>query len=173
MSRHISILSTPAKASGSSLRTARMNARSGSTLARCGPASTSTLLHIGSASLTNFSSVGMHVASVAKYLPNEEPDDEPYHGPVVSKKPNPVEQTATKARLAELQAADALQRSIVWGADGLTDEDADGEADEDCLPSLPGSSVAAPRSAPADVAELVSSIFSAHLQLSCSHIVLE
>lgn len=90
---------------------------------------------------TGWHGVDLRVASVSGYLPSAEDNNAPFmgttitggHGPAAPPL-TPAEEVEVRRQQNELQAQDALNRRIAWDAEeGLSDIDADGEADDGWL----------------------------------------
>lgn len=79
--------------------------------------------------------LSVSIASVVPCLPGPEEDECEFKEAkcMAPTQYNAVEELAAQQRDRERQRADAAQRQIVWDADGLTDLDADGEDDPDCV----------------------------------------
>jgi hypothetical protein len=82
------------------------------------------------------SRVNVRIASIASFLPSSEDNNAifmgttrgPGTGPVLT----PAEETRMRIQQVEVQKQDANDRRIVYSADGLVDEDAEGIDDPDC-----------------------------------------
>ncbi|KAI6109671.1 HORMA domain-containing protein [Pisolithus sp. B1] len=80
---------------------------------------------------TGWHGVNMNVASVSSYLPSITEDNDALFTGITNSAPklSPVEEARLRAEDAELQRKDALDRNVVWDADG--GEDAVGEETSD------------------------------------------
>ncbi|KAI6127737.1 HORMA domain-containing protein [Pisolithus thermaeus] len=80
---------------------------------------------------TGWHGVNMNVASVSSYLPSITEDNDALFTGITNSAPklSPVEEARLRAEDAELQRKDALDRNVVWDADG--GEDAIGEETSD------------------------------------------
>lgn len=93
--------------------------------------------------LTGSSSVNVSVTSIATYLPSStENDSAPFTG-TTSKRTAPViltpsEEASLRVEQAIKQKEDAETRNVVWGVEGSTDVDAEGDVDEDFVQQQDG-----------------------------------
>ncbi|KAI6045573.1 hypothetical protein EDC04DRAFT_2633822 [Pisolithus marmoratus] len=80
---------------------------------------------------TGWHGVSMNVTSVSSYIPSVTEDNDALFTGITNSAPklSPVEEARLRAEDAELQRKDALDRNVVWDADG--DEDAVGEETSD------------------------------------------
>jgi hypothetical protein len=99
--------------------------------------------------------IKMHVTSVTHLLPTNGQDDEQQLGGIRANGRQTVVATAAQKevdkRHIDVVMEDATHRQFRWGEDGLTDDDAEGEDDPDCV--RPTAVVG--RDVPMDVGELV------------------
>jgi hypothetical protein len=97
----------------------------------------------------------MHVTSVTHLLPTNVQEDEQQLGGIRANGRQTVVATAAQKevdkRHIDVVMEDATHRQFRWGEDGLTDDDAEGEDDPDCV--RPTAVVG--RDVPMDVGELV------------------
>jgi hypothetical protein len=100
----------------------------------------------------------MQIASVSSFLPTNERDLQAFGGMTrvggQQRAINPVKQVESDTRISEMIGEDARHRTVRWGEDGLTDDDAEGDNDPDYVPSTPLAIPMKPN-APTDVNELV------------------
>lgn len=85
--------------------------------------------------------VDVRITSVASFLPSSDDNNATFtgttHGPGSAPALTPAEQTTKSLQQYEAQIQDAKIRRIVYDADGLCDQDADGEDDLDYSPNEP------------------------------------
>lgn len=91
--------------------------------------------------LTLHSRVDVRITSVASFLPSSDDNNATFtgttHGLTAIPALTPAEQNAKSLQQYEIQMQDAKSRRIMYDADGLCDEDADGEDELDYSPSTP------------------------------------
>jgi hypothetical protein len=99
--------------------------------------------------------IKMHVTSVTHLLPTNAQEDEQQLGGIRANGRQTVVATAAQKevdkRHIDVVMEDATHRQFRWGEDGLTDDDAEGEDDPDCVRPT----VVVGRDVPMDVGELV------------------
>jgi hypothetical protein len=85
--------------------------------------------------------VNLEIASVVNHLPSTDDNNAPFAGTVHGRhlpRPeiSPTHEHTLKVKQTALQMHDAEQRNIMWDAEELGDEDAEGEDDEEYLSSV-------------------------------------
>ena len=83
-------------------------------------------------------SVNIRIASVVSHLPSTDDNSAPFTGTTLAWQPTQsnlpqAQDCALKLKQTALQIADAENRNVVWGAEELGDEDAEGEDDDDYI----------------------------------------